>query len=110
LLNDLNSPKAIAEMHALADKAMAGEGDAASSLKAAGEVLGLLQATPELWFQGRGRDDDLDPAAIEGLIEQRRQAREAKDFAASDRIRDDLAAQGVVLEDGADGTTWRRGG
>ena len=63
-----------------------------------------------LFFRSVLRENDLDPAAIEGLIEQRRQAREAKDFAASDRIRDDLAAQGVVLEDGADGTTWRRGG
>jgi cysteinyl-tRNA synthetase len=72
--------------------------------------MGLLQATPEGWFQGGVGDDDLSAAAIEGLIEQRRAARQNKDFATSDRIRDELAAQGVVLEDGADGTTWRRGG
>jgi cysteinyl-tRNA synthetase len=75
-----------------------------------GQVLGLLQATPEAWFQGQGGDDALSAEAIEDLIEQRRQARADKDFATSDRIRDDLAAQGIILEDGAGGTTWRRGG
>ncbi|MDA1098442.1 MAG: cysteine--tRNA ligase [Proteobacteria bacterium] len=110
LCDDLNTPKAIAEMHRLADQAMAGDGAAASSLKAVGEVLGLLQSTPEAWFRGQGADDDLSADAIEGLIEQRRQARQDKDFATSDRIRDELAARGIVLEDGAGATTWRRGG
>ena len=108
LLDDLNTPKAITEMHRLADRAGAGDGTAASQLKAAGEILGLLQATPEAWFRGQGGADDLSAADIEDLIEQRRQARRDRDFAASDRIRDDLAARGVVLEDGAGGTTWRR--
>ena len=108
MLDDLNTPKAITEMHRLADRAGAGDGTAASQLKAAGEILGLLQATPEAWFRGQGGADDLSAADIEDLIEQRRQARRDKDFAASDRIRDDLAARGVVLEDGAGGTTWRR--
>jgi cysteinyl-tRNA synthetase len=110
LFDDLNTPKAITEMHRLADLAMAGDGAAASSLKAVGEIMGLLQATPEAWFQGQGSDDGLSAEAIEALIEQRRQARADKDFATSDRIRDDLAAQGIVLEDGGSGTTWRRGG
>jgi len=109
LCDDLNTPKAIAEMHRLSDLAMAGDGAAASDLKAVGEVLGLLQASAETWFQGGGGDDDLSAEAIENLIEQRREARANKDFAASDQIRDDLAAQGIVLEDGAGGTTWRRG-
>ena len=108
LCDDLNTPKAIAEMHRLSDQAMAGDGSAAASLKAVGQVIGLLQATPEAWFQGEGGDDDLSAAAIDGLIEQRRQARADKDFATSDRIRDELAAQGIILEDGAGGTTWRR--
>ncbi|MBT7664249.1 MAG: cysteine--tRNA ligase, partial [Rhodospirillaceae bacterium] len=95
--------------HRLSDLAMAGDGAAASDLKAVGEVLGLLQASAETWFQGGGGDDDLSAEAIENLIEQRREARANKDFAASDQIRDDLAAQGIVLEDGAGGTTWRRG-
>lgn len=110
LCDDFNTPRAIAEMHGLADQAMAGDKAAASSLKAVGEVLGLLQAAPEAWFQGQGGDGDLSAEAIEGLIDQRRKARQDKDFATSDRIRDELAAQGIVLEDGANGTTWRRGG
>ena len=109
LCDDLNTPRAIAEMHRLADLAMAGDGGAAAGLQAAGEVMGLLQATPEAWFQGQGRDDDLSPAEIEALIEQRREARQNKDFATSDRIRDELADKGIVLEDSAQGTTWRRG-
>ncbi len=110
LCDDLNTPRAIAEMHRLADQAMAGDGAAASSLKAIGEVLGLLQATPGAWFQGLSAADGLSAEVIEGLIEQRRQARQDKDFATSDRIRDDLAERGIVLEDSAAGTTWRRGG
>ena len=110
LCDDLNTPKAIAEMHSLADQAMAGDRAAASSVKAVGEVLGLLQAAPEAWFQGQGGDGDLTVEAIEGLIEQRRQARQDRDFATSDRIRDELVGQGIVLEDGAGATTWRRGG
>jgi len=97
-------------MHRLADQAMAGDGVAASSLKAVGQIMGLLQASPEGWFQGLGSNDDLSAEAIEELIEQRRRVRADKDFATSDRIREELAAQGVVLEDGARGTTWRRGG
>ncbi|MDP6831601.1 MAG: cysteine--tRNA ligase [Alphaproteobacteria bacterium] len=110
LCDDLNTPRAIAEMHRLSDLASAGDGAAAAAMKAVGQVLGLLQATPEAWFQGQGGDDALSAEAIEDLIEQRRQARADKDFATSDRIRDDLAAQGIILEDGAGGTTWRRGG
>jgi cysteinyl-tRNA synthetase len=110
LLDDLNTPKTIAEMHRLADRANNGDSDAASSLKAVGEVLGLLQVTAEVWFQGEGGDEVPSVPLIKWRISQRRLAREAKNFAESDRIRDELAAQGVVLEDGAHGTTWRRGG
>ena len=110
LLDDMNTPRAIAAMHRLADQAMVGDGAAASSLKAVGQIMGLLQASPEVGFQGQGRNDDLSAEAIEKLIEQRRRARADKDFTASDRIREELAAQGIVLEDGAQGTTWRRGG
>jgi cysteinyl-tRNA synthetase len=84
---------------------MAGDAKAASGLRAAGHLLGLLQLTPAAWFQGEANDEG---AEIEMLIAQRLAARKAKDFAASDKIRNDLAARGIVLEDNAAGTTWRR--
>ncbi len=71
-------------------------------------ILGLLTSDSEVWFKDSSGQDDLDEAAIEHLIAQRVEARADKDFAESDRIRDELAARGIVLEDGPDGTTWRR--
>ena len=68
-------------------------------------MLGLLEQAPETWFQG-GADDEADE--IEALIEARNAARKSKDFAEADRIRDELKGRGVVLEDGPQGTTWRR--
>jgi cysteinyl-tRNA synthetase len=70
--------------------------------------VGLLQEDPESWFKGAAGAGDLDDAAIESLIQQRLDARKAKQWAESDRIRDELKAQGVLLEDGAGGTTWKR--
>ena len=107
LQDDLNTPKAIAEMHALADRALQGDGAAAAGLRAAGDLLGLVQQDAAQWFQG-GDAVALSSAEIDALIAERRSARDNRDFAAADRIRDELAAQGVLLEDGASGTTWRR--
>ena len=116
LSDDLNSPQAIAVLHELVGELNKAENDDAKSsaknnLLAAGNLMGLLQLDPEDWFKWspESAGDGLSDAEIDALIEQRRAARTNKDFAMSDKIRDDLAAQGIVLEDGADGTTWKRG-
>ena len=110
LKDDLNTPLALAGVHAVADAVFAAEqeGDhnavaaAAGALKAAGKLLGLLQTNPDMWFQGDG------DAAIDTLIAERNAARASKDFSRADEIRDELDSQGIVLEDSAGGTTWRR--
>ena len=106
LEDDLNTPLAVAEMHALADAALRGDAEAAAGLAAAGSLLGLLQVSADAWFRG----DDADAAAIEDLIAARNAARKARDFKEADRIRAELAGLGVLLEDTAQGTTWRRAG
>ncbi len=97
LADDLNTPQAMAELARLASTR-----DLAS-LKASGALLGLLQDDAEHWFTAGGNVD------IEALITARNTAKAARDFATADRIRDELKAGGVMLEDGAGGTTWRRG-
>ena len=80
-----------------------------AELRALGGILGLLQGDPETYLRGEEGETGLDDAAIDALIAERLAARKAKDWARADRIRDDLAAAGVILEDGPGGTTWRRG-
>jgi cysteinyl-tRNA synthetase len=84
---------------------------AASQLKAMAGVLGLLQTEPEAFFKaGTGTADNaINEVAIEALIQQRLDARSNKNWAEADRIRDVLSNQGIVLEDAAGKTTWRRG-
>jgi cysteinyl-tRNA synthetase len=105
--DDLNTPQALAELHKLSN------GVNTAAFRAGADFLGLLQQNPDDWFKWQpdsaGQSDGLDDAAIEALIVERKEARAAKDFARSDEIRDGLAAQGVILEDGPAGTTWRRG-
>ncbi len=112
--DDFNTPKALAVLFDLAREInQCRENDPSQAAALGGElrrlggILGLLQQDPDAFFQG-GDDDTLDAAAIEAQIEARKAARRAKNFAEADRIRDDLAAQGVILEDGSGGTTWRR--
>ena len=111
--DDLNTPLALVRLHELAgalNKATDGErSNCATKLLAAGAVLGLLQQDPEAWFKWRPINTEaVEEAEIEALIAKRLNARKARDFVESDRIRDDLAGRGIVLEDGADGTTWRQ--
>lgn len=114
ICDDLNIPLAIATMHEMANQLNRANGPEQSSWKAqlleAGKSLGLLQQNPEEWFkwQAAGQLGPSD-AEIDAQIQARLDARKAKNFAEADHIRDTLAAQGVVLEDGANGTTWRRG-
>ena len=105
LCDDLNTPGAIAGLHQLADAALrpGGDGQAVAGLLAAGAVLGLFESSAEAWFHGTN-----DQAAVEALIAERRAARAAKDFARADAIRKTLEADGILLEDTAAGTSWRR--
>jgi cysteinyl-tRNA synthetase len=104
LSDDLNTPLAIAHLHALADAALAGDPQAATSLKSAGLLLGILQQSPESWFRGT----ETDTTWIETAIADRLAARKSKDFARADAIRADLLSKGITLEDGPKGTIWRR--
>ena len=78
--------------------------EAKGALLGAGALLGILQQDPEAWLRG----GDSDTAKIEALIAQRNAARKARNFAEADRIRDTLAAEGILLEDAAGKTSWRR--
>jgi cysteinyl-tRNA synthetase len=71
-----------------------------------GGWLGLLQRDPEEWFRGNAPADD--SAEFDALAAARHAARQAKDWAEADRIRDEGAARGIIFEDSADGTTWRK--
>ena len=103
LCDDLNTSAALAAMHGLADAALAGDTVAASGLRAAGDMLGVLGQGAEAWFR-----TGADAAWVEGRIAARRAARAARDFKAADAVRAELLESGIVLEDSAQGTTWRR--
>ena len=101
--DDFNTPEAVAVLFDLAARVNAGEKSLAPQLRSLGGVLGILQRSAEEFFQG-----GLDAGAIQAMIDAREAARKRKDFAAADRIRKDLLARGIALEDGPGGTTWRR--
>ncbi len=114
LCDDLNTPLALAALHALVTEINKTEKfEELVTLKAeilgAGHLLGLLQQNPEAWLQ-QGGVNDLSADAIEAKLADRIAARKARDFATADRIRDDLIAAGIILEDGIGGTEWRRKG
>jgi len=108
--DDLNSPRAFAELFALAKTLetstdVAERSVAKAELLAAGALIGFLQADPETWFQG-GADEGLKDK-VEGLLAERIAARAAKDWPTADRIRAELDALNVVVMDNPDGATWR---
>jgi cysteinyl-tRNA synthetase len=115
--DDFNTAEAIAVLFDLArevNRTRSGNPEEAASLagvlKELGGVLGLLQADPEDFLKGAAFSaaDELSEAEIETLIQQRLHARKNKNWAEADRIRNELKEKGIVLEDGAGGTTWRR--
>ena len=115
LCDDLNTPKALAAMHELANQVRRASDSeakkyAVNQMLAGGWLLGLLVHTPENYFtQGQpGAEDSLSAEAIEQLLEQRKAARANGDYAGADRIRDDLLAAGIELEDSREGTRWRK--
>ena len=114
--DDFNTPEALAVLYELAREVnraeKAGETTVAAGLagrlRELAAILGLLQDNPEKFLQGFGQDG-LTDAEIDALIQARADAKKAKDFARSDKIRADLLAKGIILEDSRQGTTWRRG-
>ena len=113
LSDDLNTPRALAALHASASAAFQETAqerrlEHAAALRRDGRLLGLLQRDPRDWKGDGEAAGELGAAEIEALIGERNAARKARDFARADQVRQQLAARGVVLKDTPAGTTWHR--
>jgi len=112
LCDDLNTPAVLAELSGVAAQARKATdpGERArlkSQLLTGAAILGLLQSDPAAWFSRGGSADE--DSRIQAMVDARNAARQARDFATADRLRDELARDGVLLEDTAAGVRWRRG-
>ena len=113
--DDFNTPRAISVLHEVAkelnrcsDKSSKEAIEFATTLKHFGSVLGLLQDDPQAFLQAKmgSSDDELDEAAIQNFIDERSEAKKAKNYAKADEIRDHLVSLGISLEDTPQGTIW----
>lgn len=110
LADDMNTPLALSHLHELANilnkaSTVEAQKEAKAKLLASADLLGILWQDPEKWFKG-GNDDEA--AMIEAKIAERAAAKKAKDYALADKIREELKAQGIILEDTPQGTTWKK--
>jgi len=106
LCDDLNTPQGITELHGLRNLAQGGDRLARDEFAASLRFLGFVHETADAWNARKHAARNVDVSKVEALITARSAARQAKNFAESDRIRDELAVMGVVLKDSKDGTTW----
>jgi cysteinyl-tRNA synthetase len=106
MFDDLNTSLAVAALHGLRNSAAAGNDGDRSQFAASLRALGFLSETAAAWNGRKQQASGIDAAKVDGLIADRTAARARKDFKESDRIRDELAAMGVVIKDSKEGTTW----
>lgn len=107
--DDFNTPQAMAVLFELAKEVNKTKSETlAGLLKKLANQIGLLEQDAEVFFKSQPSQSDLTDEMIQGLIDERTEARKNKDFARSDQIRDELLAQGIELLDSAQGTTWRK--
>ena len=111
LLDDLNTPKLLANLNTLTNKLSSANKDEKINIKnnliAAGKLLGILREEPDVWL-GYNQSSNPEKEEIEGLINQRNEARRDKDFKLADEIRDKLKIKGIEIEDTNNGTIWRK--
>lgn len=105
--DDFNTPEAVSVLFELAAEInRTGDEKLALILKSLGAVMNILQIEPEQFL--KGATSDLDEAQIDALVAERVEAKKARNWARADEIRNTLTAMGIVVEDGPQGSTWRR--